>query len=515
MSIQLSSKKGNYLSQSMLWLEMQKYYEQFGPDVWQNDIVPYQITTNKPLAHLYATLISAAINEYANSPNYNHEEPFYILELGAGHGKFSFYICKFLEFFNLYDKYKIVYIASDISEKNIDFWQNHPYLQKYLINQQLDFANFNAVTDQEIKLINSKRTISKASLNKTMFVIANYVFDSLSHDAFRCENNNLSATSINIEYNKNFSFTDCVYKYTHELINETNYYQKKIFNQLLTMYKNELSEGSFLLPVGSLEAIENIKSFSKENIIFLVADKGNIDCNDFNNLDDPSIAVHGSISFMVNFHALANFFQFIGGSHMITANSYTDLQIACFNTKKNNKLFEFIGTRVLYDINPQNIINLFYYKDKINNWHNLDQLIAILIISKWDPDLFYDLSDQLIEFIEKSIKKDQFNIEQEKAIIAGLNEVWQYFFKLAKQQDLPFVIGNIYYAIEKFELALQFFQISIEQFGETVESWHNIALCYFALEKYPLALVNVKKALQINSKYLAAKELLDELTIKV
>ena len=81
--------KSQSLSKSILWEQMRKYYEQLGPNAWQEDLVPYQITSNKLLAHLYTTLINAAIYEH------NRAEPFYILELGTGHGKFSFYILKF------------------------------------------------------------------------------------------------------------------------------------------------------------------------------------------------------------------------------------------------------------------------------------------------------------------------------------------------------------------------------------------------------------------------------------
>ena len=102
------SSNAQCLSKSILWEQMQKYYEQLGPDAWQEDIVPYQITSNKLLAHLYATLINSAIydhicyqsqntNNNVHSKNTDNPEPFYILELGAGHGKFSFYVCKFLD----------------------------------------------------------------------------------------------------------------------------------------------------------------------------------------------------------------------------------------------------------------------------------------------------------------------------------------------------------------------------------------------------------------------------------
>jgi tetratricopeptide (TPR) repeat protein len=508
------------LSKSILWEQMHKYYEQAGPNAWQEEIVPYQITSNKMLAHLYVSLITAAINDYyaANQSSTakntrKSQEPFYILELGAGHGKFSFYICKLLAELGLYEKFNILYIASDISEQNINSWQNHPALQPHINNQQLDFAKFNASSDQEINLINSKTTISQQSLTKPFFVIANYLFDTLSHDGFKCEKSKLYATRIDLDANnsKKFSFENFKYKYSHELIN-SNYYGHDVFDKILAEYNKQLPNGSFLIPIGALQCIENIKLFSKENAIFLVADKGNISLDDFTDIEDPNIAVHGSISFMVNFHALKTFFDLTNGVSMISPNAYTDLQVGCFMaSNKSYNLLELIAKQVLYDVNPQNLINLCYHNEKIASWYNIEQVLSMLIISKWDPDLFYDLSDQLISFIEKLIKKEELNLEQDQAIIQGLELVDKYFFKLEKNQDVPFVIGNIYYALEEFDLALKFFHLSIQEFGETVEAVHNIALCYYAEDEFKLAQKYAQQALKVNSKYLAAKKLLAEL----
>ncbi len=470
------------LSKSILWEEMQKYYEKLGPNAWSEDLVPYQITSNKLLAHLYATLINAAIYDHINSiGDSSYSEPFYILELGAGHGKFSFYVLKFLESFN--EQYKIIYIASDISQQNIDYWQKHPSLQKYIKNHQLDFAKFNPENNQNIYLINSKVTIEKNSLNNPMFVIANYIFDTLPHDAFQCRDNQLFASTIDICNKKAFSFKSFDYKYYHEPI-EDNYYNQKVYNQILCDYKQQLKNGSFLLPIGALSAIDNIRLFSKCNTVFLVADKGNAVISDFFDIEEPNIAVHGSISFMVNFHALKTFFELTNGISNIMISNNTDLQIACFITNKtsnSNKWINFTTKHVLYDINPQNLINLCYVDDKIINCKTLDQILAILIISKWDPDLFYDLSDQLINFIDQNINKETLNVEQEQAIVEGLNLVWDCFFKLEKNQDLPFVLANIHYSLENFDLASKFFKISIQEFGETKEALDNIKLCEEAL----------------------------------
>lgn len=472
--MQLKKYQASSLSKSIIWEKMQEYYEELGPNAWQENLVPYQITSNKLLAHLYVTLIKAHLYN-------NPQEKFYILELGAGHGKFSYYILKFLEFFNINN---FLYIISDISQQNIDYWQQHPKLQQYILNKKIDFAKYDPSKDNNIYLINAKITIQQKFLNHSVFVIANYIFDTLKHDAFQIKDDQLFATNIIIKHKniskKSFKFNNLSYSYCHEKIN-TNYYEQQNYNNILSIYKQQLHNGSFLLPIGALQAIDNIKKFS-DNVIFLVADKGNTCLSEFTDIENPNIAEHGSISLMVNFHAIQQFFNIIGGDSILMPNNNSDLQIGCFSTNKVNTLLKITANNILYDINPQNLISILYIEDNITKWKNLDQILAVLAISKWDPDLFYDLSEQLSNFIDKTINNKNFNVEQEKAILQGIALVWEYFFKLEKNQDLPFVLANIYYSLEKFDLAAKFFKISVEEFGETKEAIYNIKLCQEAAE---------------------------------
>ena len=62
------------------------------------------------------------------------KSPFYFLELGAGTGKFSYYIIKYLvetwKTLGMQD-IKFTYIMSDISDKNKEYWLDHESLKPY------------------------------------------------------------------------------------------------------------------------------------------------------------------------------------------------------------------------------------------------------------------------------------------------------------------------------------------------------------------------------------------------
>ena len=85
------------LSNSTLWQRMHDYYDQLGPEVWEDEVVPLQITSNTYLANTYAKLIMAQMHDYiAKYGKPSAQNPFHIIEIGAGHGRLYFYILKSL-----------------------------------------------------------------------------------------------------------------------------------------------------------------------------------------------------------------------------------------------------------------------------------------------------------------------------------------------------------------------------------------------------------------------------------
>ena len=59
-------------------------------------------------------------------------EPLYIVELGTGSGKFSYYMLKALDEMRDVCDFpinKIVYVMTDFTETNFNFWRDHPSLK--------------------------------------------------------------------------------------------------------------------------------------------------------------------------------------------------------------------------------------------------------------------------------------------------------------------------------------------------------------------------------------------------
>lgn len=514
------------LSHSLLWKQMHTYYDKMGLEIWEEELVPSQITSNTYLANIYAHLIVAQINDYRASSTFSSQEPFYIIEMGAGHGKFSFYMLKALretlKVYNL-DLNSICYVMTDISEKNIQYWRKHPALQEFIQNKTLDFALYNALTNTTIDLLLSQTCIKAKQLQKPLFVICNYIFDTLPQDAFQIKNGNLYETELVIqtkpqtqeqvehifENNEYIFKQNQVKKDYYPLSNHFNHY----LNTLLKQYINIFKEASFLLPTGGIQAIEQFTQFSQSATVVLVADKGITALSLLEGLDPPDISYHASVSMMVNFDALARYTELRQGISLLMPDQSSDFQVANFIYNANYPIVHSQAAfkMSLSSFSPQDLFNLCYKDDEPNKaFNSLDEILAMMNLCDWDPSLFYHYYPQLLLQFEQ-VEKNELTIAHILAIQRGLEKVWDRFFKLEKDQDVPYAIASILYSIDSFEKSIDFYKHSLIEFGEKEETFYNIAIAYQALEAIPEAIKYAQKSLEFNKNYKEAQNLMKEL----
>ncbi|POM70294.1 Hypothetical protein PHPALM_13288, partial [Phytophthora palmivora] len=176
-----------------LWKLMMSFYDRQGVESWAQGIVPHFITSNTFIAKRYSNVLRAyfrdAIKPGSASP-VDPTQPFYIVELGAGSGKFSFYFLKALaqmESVLDFPLNSIRYIMTDFTEQNFNFWKTHPALAPFVKRGIVDFAIFDATTDTELRLYSSGQVIRPGDLTNPLCLIANYLFDTLYHDLFQVD----------------------------------------------------------------------------------------------------------------------------------------------------------------------------------------------------------------------------------------------------------------------------------------------------------------------------------------
>ena len=132
------------LSESVLWRISQNYYENRGVKAWSSGDVPYWITNSAHMARYYAELLWQFFFLSCSTMECDMTQPFYVLEVGAGHGKLGFLVLKQLQSLRLsltnhgatFGQLKVKYIMSDVAR------YTHIYIARSLYNAAYTYRGF-------------------------------------------------------------------------------------------------------------------------------------------------------------------------------------------------------------------------------------------------------------------------------------------------------------------------------------------------------------------------------------
>ena len=118
-------------------------------------MVPHYITSNPYIAQTYAKIIFGWLRDVADG--LDTTQPVYIVELGAGSGRLGYHFLKL--FFDMIDESRfrdipLTYVLTDYSWTTRQFWKQQKQLQPWVEAGRLDFAKFDAETDETLDLEN-------------------------------------------------------------------------------------------------------------------------------------------------------------------------------------------------------------------------------------------------------------------------------------------------------------------------------------------------------------------------
>lgn len=477
-------------------------------------------------------------------------EPLYIIELGAGSGKFSYFMLKALEEMQDICDFpfsKIVFVMTDFTEKNLEFWKSHPALTKYFESGQLDAGIFDAVEDKTIRLWKSGKVLGPGTCVNPICIVANYLFDTLYHDIFQIEDGILKEGLVSVG-SKNAVEPDPLEPeiigrldnhYRYDPI-DSNYYNneegdEKHLRRILTWYqeyfKTAATGASILVPIGALRALRHLGTFSNGRALVISGDKGNNNPEQFTGLMDPHIAVHGSFSLMVNYHAIGAWFTSKGGFAVHNPQEEASLKVSTFLLAPENTFdshtadSDFIGdslsnrdhhriasfphmSRAFVDYVDQFGPNDFFVlqksiKEDLTN-PPLRTVVALLKLSDWDPDVFFKFRDVILTHAPNCGQKLRNDLSR------GIPRVWKNYFMLDLDKDIAFEIGRYYYGIKDYANALIYYTESARTVGEHHVTSHNQGLCFYSLNQLEVALQHFEKALAMNSEYEKARSWIEK-----
>jgi len=514
------------LSRSLLWQFQRNYFERQGIGAWSAGVVPHHITSSPFIADAYARVVfgflrdceTAAHREDPSFPPLDLSQAIHIVELGSGPGRFAYlFLKKFLAYQrdSVLKDIPVKYVMTDFTEQNVEYWRAHAWLQPLIEAGLLDFARFDVEHDQKLKLIHSRDILSAKKLRNPLIVISNYLFDSIPQDAFFAHDGHLFETLVSLSTPQKESdpgdpeiLSRVELSYDHNPVNG-NYYGDAKWNRILLDYKHRLSGTAFLFPTGALQCIRNLRRLSNGRMLLLSGDRGySSDAALLEGKGAPTMAVHGSVSMMVDYQIIGEYCRLRGGEVLHPAHRSESLNISAFLFGKTPG--SFVETRQAYaetieKFGPDDFFTLKEGIAQVVEALSLEQLIAFLRLSCWDYKRFWECLPALKKHLE-----DISDIQKQELHEAIL-KVWDSYLPIGEENDLAFQLGTLLLEINYYEEALKLLQQSVDLYGMAPGTAYNLSVCYYSLGQTEKALEYVNQALELDPEFDAAKALRVEL----
>lgn len=503
-------EKDKKFSESCLWALQREFFHTEGIDAWVNQ-VPFYVTSNPFLANCYAHIMVRLAQDWIKKHPGAENEPFYILELGTGSGRLSYYIMKKIEKLQKQlqlEHIKFRYIMTDFTESNLKYWESHPALQHYLDIGMLDFAIFDMETDSRIELRKTGTILTEGSVANPITVIANYIFDTVSHDAFTVSNGTVKASLVNLNtYHENMKNGRPVdweqVQITHTPVEiDEHYYDDDDFNAVVQGYKNALTESHILIPIAGLRTIRNLRKLSNGKMLLLSTDKGYTHLQELDHLDHPHLAFHGSFSMMVNFDAIGKYFEQIGGQALLQS-LRTGIKTVAFVSGIDLQEYPELDFALWEHVERLSPGDYFILHRNISeNFQHciLNTLAAHLAFTDWDPHIYQKLSKQICEQITSG---ESVTVEY---LTSHMSNLAENFYYLPKGYDVMFDIGILFHTLRRYADAAKYYKLSEQYFGEQFGLCYNIALCLYNSGELPEALTYFRRAQKMDPKSKETRE---------
>lgn len=486
------------LSHSLLWKLQKKAYTEFGPAAWTTKGVPSYVTSNPLVARSYAFVVLGYIRDCLNKAGttpIDPAHPFYIFDLGAGTGRFGYLFLKNLA--QTLQELKIEgvqirYVMTDIAPANIAFWRAHPYLQPLIQQGMLDFAYYQHDDAHPLKLEVSGEVLSPSSIVNPIALIGNYFFDTIPQDLFKVENGTILEGRIALGVKKN-AMTENLSPHDPAVINhlvssfeyvpipqiEHYYPDQQELLPILKRYASTLEGIPFVFPAGAFTVIRYFRELSKNRLLLLAGDQGKIDEKQLKVQPDPFLALHGSFSIGVNYHAIAQYFRNMGGATFLTTFPNPSLVVTCSVVGGSRE--EFPETKVAFEqhidrFEPNDYYQLINYSEKEWAFPSLDLIFLLLKIGEWDPANF----NLFFERIRSELKTA--SDETKERFSEVVEKVWRNFYPTDKKEALFVMnLGVLLYDLKRHPEAIKFFERALELDSEEPMIYHNMACCYFEM----------------------------------
>ena len=459
------------LSDSVLWRWQRRFYEDQGPVAFTSGVVPWRITSCLLLAESYA---DAAVAFARDVPG-----PLQILELGGGVGRLAFQLMRALAHRGVAFHYRF----TDASAANLEAAAAHPQLAQWIARGVLSLQQVDALDPQMPQLPPGP-----------VVVVANYLFDSLPHDAWRSENGRAVAEHAEVwAASADVPLEQIDWKFVDG---------PSVAPPPVRGYAAGLRGGRLLWPTGAIACVQAIAARLGRPHLWLVADKGPATRAQVEGQDTATLARHGCVSASVNFDAVRAW----AGWRPFFVPAVAELRFGAYGLVQGLARGGVPALTAAWSASAAHNLPLqaeVLLEQLSTADVSVPQLLQALAFTRFDPDALLRLAAPLRERLSGETPADQV-----AALVAALDETWSHHFVLDEPHDLAFEIATVLHRAGQLSSAAGYYRRSVELRGPHATTYFNLALCLLDLGKLAQARTALEGTLAAEADHPRARALL-------
>jgi len=501
----------------MLWTIQRKFFDAAGASAWTTGGVPHYITTNPYIGRAYARTVFGFLRAMWSRPapaRGRRREPL-IVELGAGSGQFAFNFLRALESIrkpSTFADRSFTYVMTDFTAANVEFWRHHPSLEPHVQAGRLDFATFDASAPDRIHLEVAEVDIGgKSDRGRPVVVIANYVLDSVPQDLLTNSADGLVENTVTITSTQpepDLCADGLLYRIALEwtpVATSASRYADDDLDALVDWYVDNLFGSSFLLPVVAVRCMEFFRTLTGGPMFALIGDRGYRRLSDLLDEQGPQVGLHGRcFSLPVNFHALGLWAERHGGQVLGVSSGDVSLNVTgllCSAEDEATSEVRLAFTDAIEEAGPDDFYALKQLAERSYDDLSLDEALALLRWSAWDPVVLASVLSRLIILVEGSPETEFADVRR------ALRRVWEAHYPLPQGIDVAFNIATLLYGMEYYADAIEFLEHSLELSGPHSSTYFNLGMAHYHLHQLHPAAKALEQSLELAPDFADARSM--------
>jgi hypothetical protein len=497
------------LSRSQLYGGLRDFYSSAGPSAWRAR-VPFHVTSNAFIADAYANIIVRLVQDLLASDRLERSEPLYVVELGAGHGRFGFLALQRLAVLleDLTPEFQhVVYVMTDFASANLDHWRTDEALLPFITSGSLRFALFDANSDTVLTIAGAAEITPARPARNPLVVVANYVLDALPQDLFRRRADGVleegfvrSATAAQLAA---MPADRRQLPLSWGEVTLPRYEDPRI-DRLLQPH-DEPQPATFLVPTAAVGLIDRLAALAPAGMVMIATDAP----SGFMTLEWIDVPDDGYFHLPVNFDLIGRYARARGDSSvwryplesLESVVITLGLEEGCLK-ETEHAADTYLGTFGLATSSRQS--------EFLNNPKAFDTVTAVLAVaraSQWDTVVF----NQAVPFFLGEIRANKLEPGAREQLEAGVDAAMARYHPRTDPAETTFNAGLLLQELGLTAKATNLYVQSWELVGPAAPTAFNIAMCALDNDDRPNAMKFLEAAVKLDPEHVLARRWMAQL----